>query len=181
MGCWPRWGQGSASPAPVSFAHRSPHPACLCVHGHQGGVWWWFALQGHPAREGRGQCPSPLPWLRGGDMQGGRAPCSPSASGDAPGQRFPWQLRLGFWSQHPSCPENLLLPGAFSLSFSPATCQAWGCATDGPAASWQAPLAHLPGTEHGGYLQQIFLLEIRGFGEINSARLSNCTVSLRLC
>lgn len=78
-------------PTPASFAQHSPHRVFLCA---KEGV----RRRTHLGKTHR-QCHSPVPCLRGGDVQGGRAPRSLSVSWDAPGQHVPWCFGL---STHPT-------------------------------------------------------------------------------
>lgn len=91
-------------------------------------------------------------------MQGGRAPRSPSVRGDAPGP--------GVLASASIPPQKPLVSWCFFSEFQPPPGhQVLGCASDEPLASQQLPHGTSgPGTGQGGYLQQIFFLEIRGFG-----------------
>ena len=141
-GRWPRWGQGSAFPAPASFAHRSPHPACLCVHGHRGGVRWWFAPQGHPAREGRvGHVPALCPGYGVATCSGAVPRAAPRRAGVHQGSASPGAGVLG-----PALilPQKPLAAQCFLPELQPCNLSGVGMCVWWASGLSAAPPAHLP-------------------------------------
>lgn len=158
-------GSGLCFPHPSELRPSPLQPACLCVRGCRGGVRWWFALQGRRAREGhRGKVPAMCPGYGVVTCRGAVPHAAPRRAGMQQGSASPGSPDWCFGvSTHPTPKTScclVLSPSASALQ--PVECWDVHLMSHPPLGS--TPWHICPSTEQGVYLQQIFFLEICGFG-----------------